>query len=45
MQIAGCRMPPMIELATNNMECDLTSDLAVIKDVDAAGAKLKGADK
>ncbi len=40
-------MPPTIELATNNMECDLASDLAVIKDVDvdAAGAKLKGANK
>ena len=45
MQIAGCRMPPTIELATNNMECDLASDLAVMKDVDAAGAKLKGANK
>ena len=45
MQFGGCRMPPTIELATNNMECDLASDLAVMKDVDAAGAKLKGANK
>ena len=45
MHFGGCRMPPTIELATNNMECDLASDLALIRDMDAAGAKLKGANK
>ena len=45
MHFGGCRMPPTIELATNNMECDLASDLALIRDLDAAGAKLKGANK